>query len=324
MGNCGVKENEREKNYRKRAPPAAIQMRGTRPVIRKDMIGWMDAVAAWIAKNCTSNYCISYDWDPELWSAMYEAGFAVISSNHWGNIVVTPKLHCERMISNLSRELHISKKHAKSIRQHNFIFSVNTNLEETMDRIVQQHGENWLYPPVQKVFKELNQLNKHKVRVISIEIRTNGKLVAGELGMILGCCYSSLTGFADVAAYPGSGTLQIIALATLLKKCGYRYWDLGMHIQYKEDFCTTILTRGEYLPAYRQFRELKPDYRLDALADSPVSDFLKRPAAPAPAVANPRSKNQMKKEAKLARLRSQKECRITDEAITPSPSSSGR
>ena len=284
-------------------------------------MGWMDAVADWISKNSESNYCISYEWDPEMWSAMYEAGFAVISSNHCGRIVVTPKLHCRRMISNLSEVLHVSKNQAKSMRQNNYMISINTNLSETMEKIVKQHGENWVFAPVQRVFHRLNKKDRYKVRVISVEIRTNGKLVAGELGMIIGSCYSSLTGFADIAEYSCCGTIQIITLATLLKNCGYKYWDLGMHITYKEEFCSTILTRDQYLPAYRHYRSLEPEHKLDSIRKLAVSDIIERPTPP-PAVANPRSKNQLKKEAKLARIRLMRECRITDEATTPSPSAS--
>ena len=75
------------------------------------------------------------------------------------------------------------------------------------------------------------------IRTVAIELRhkTSGKLVAGELGVIVGAIYMSLSGFYTTS---GTGTIQLVALGAYLRSVGCHLWDFGMGME-----CTCNQTR---------------------------------------------------------------------------------
>ena len=90
-------------------------------------------------------------------------------------------------------------------------------------------------------------------RVVSVELWSSetGKLAAGELGVLVGAVYTSLTGFFDKSRYSGAGKVQLAALADLLRNCGVQVWNLGMDLDYKNEMRAMTVPRGEFLRLFR-------------------------------------------------------------------------
>lgn len=143
--------------------------------------------------------------------------------------------------------------------------------------IVQQHGENWMYPEMQDAF---NRMHYHRHRheagstyLHSVEVWKGYELVAGEIGgkhhaekcngilVATGAVYTSVTGFHTL---PSSGTFQMYALGAILhfqggfakpelkRHAGIEVWDLGMAIPYKHDLGAQAVTRAEFIELFQQ------------------------------------------------------------------------
>ncbi len=80
------------------------------------------------------------------------------------------------------------------------------------------------------------------------------RLVAGELGYVVGGSYTSLTGFRDPAE-DGAGTVQLAALGRLLQHAGFKMWDLGMSMGYKMDLGGVPTPRAEFLSLLHKTRD---------------------------------------------------------------------
>ena len=81
------------------------------------------------------------------------------------------------------------------------------------------------------------------------------RLVAGEIGVFAGSCYTSLTGFRRES---GSGTVQLAATARYLEAVGVALWDLGMPLDYKAVLGAHNVSRKEFLSLFRAAREKAP------------------------------------------------------------------
>ena len=62
------------------------------------------------------------------------------------------------------------------------------------------------------------------VQVCSFELWEGGSLVAGEFGCVVGCSYTSFSGFHSVDS---AGSVQMLLTARLLETAGFEYWDMG-------------------------------------------------------------------------------------------------
>ncbi|KAF4657608.1 hypothetical protein FOL46_007354 [Perkinsus olseni] len=96
-----------------------------------------------------------------------------------------------------------------------------------------------------------------RVSLHSVEVRRadTKELVAGELGCLVGKCYTSLTGFFDSKS-PGSGSVQMAALGAYLSNEGLaQMWDIGMDIEYKRSLGARNLPRTEFVRTFRHLRD---------------------------------------------------------------------
>lgn len=163
-------------------------------------------------------------------------------------------------------------------RAKGFYLTVNTCFDAVVRGCQRQHGEGcWLHAPLVRAFRALHEPatgaaptvatsnlkdgTHHEwpdrgVRTHSFELwrdtESGPQLAAGELGYSTGGCYTSLSGFFTVAS---AGTVQCIATACLLKREGFRFWDLGMELPYKLQLGARCIPRTDFLRKLLAARE---------------------------------------------------------------------
>eukprot|EP00485_Elphidium_margaritaceum_P002386 CAMPEP_0202688530 /NCGR_PEP_ID=MMETSP1385-20130828/4030_1 /ASSEMBLY_ACC=CAM_ASM_000861 /TAXON_ID=933848 /ORGANISM="Elphidium margaritaceum" /LENGTH=417 /DNA_ID=CAMNT_0049343523 /DNA_START=16 /DNA_END=1269 /DNA_ORIENTATION=+ len=211
------------------------------------------------------DFCWSLDWNPSFLSSLIYHGFLTIASEIQENLwVMLPKLHRERCVIDMDTKstgchlpLPISKSTKKRAKR--YTMTVDQCFERVFQACIDQHGLNWLYPPMQACLYGIHHGRGddglHGVSAHSIEIwNENDELVAGELGTAVGCIYTSLTGFYTES---GAGSVQLLALSHWLQKCGFKLWDLGMFIDYKASLGAGLLPRDAFLKLYASWRQVK-------------------------------------------------------------------
>lgn len=173
-----------------------------------------------------------------------------------------PKLHRRRCVIRLPDGLHVKKSLRKKSKR--FSLSVNRAFDSVIQGCHDQHGSAcWLYPPLVKAFRELNQAGcldamvlpgntTCPVRMYSIEVwNDEGVLVGGELGYTVGSIYTSLTGF---FTQDNAGSVQLAALGRLLSQVGFTLWDLGMDMNYKQELGSQLMPRSEFVQEVKRVR----------------------------------------------------------------------
>eukprot|EP01084_Bolivina_argentea_P201043 343700_1 len=203
------------------------------------------------------DFCWSLDWDPIFFSQLIYNGFLTITKYYMKKYIMLPKLHQQRCIIHLNKPLIISKSTKKKSK--NYTITIDQCFEKVFQKCIDQHGLNWLYPPMQavlyKIFRNRGNNKLNGVTAHSIEIwNNNGDLVAGELGTSVGCIYTSLTGFYIES---GTGSIQLLILGHMLQKMGFLLWDLGMFIEYKSSLGAGLLKRQAFINKYRKLRNNK-------------------------------------------------------------------
>eukprot|EP00980_Cylindrotheca_fusiformis_P028329 scaffold22592_cov129-Cylindrotheca_fusiformis.AAC.15 len=211
------------------------------------------------------DFCFSRVFHYKLLSQLCSEGFLPIATDG----VLLPKLHAQRCVISLPEDLHVSKSTRKKAKRFNF--SANKAFDRVVLGCQRQHGDRcWLYPPLVRAFKEMNERGKVDaevfrdngkistgracpVRLYSIEIwDLEGDLVAGELGYTVGSIYTSLTGF---SSQDSAGSVQLSALGRLLSTLGFSLWDLGMEMPYKFSLGSKLMPRQQFLEHVRGVRE---------------------------------------------------------------------
>jgi len=61
--------------------------------------------------------------------------------------------------------------------------------------------------------------------------------------------------------YPGTGGVQMVALAGWLQKCGFTIWDLGMELDYKRELGGRLVPRAEWARRVRAARSVVVELR---------------------------------------------------------------
>eukprot|EP01126_Amoeba_proteus_P014266 TRINITY_DN1620_c0_g1_i5.p1 TRINITY_DN1620_c0_g1~~TRINITY_DN1620_c0_g1_i5.p1 ORF type:complete len:234 (-),score=48.09 TRINITY_DN1620_c0_g1_i5:212-913(-) len=165
-----------------------------------------------------------------------------MSGKTYNSCIVLIKLHYERCVLHWP-DLHFGKSTRKKSKQYKI--SCNTAYEQVVLGCVEQHGDDWLCPPLRHVFIYMNK-NPHlfHAKMNSIELWKGDELVAGELGYVVGGIYTSQTGFYKLS---GTGTIQLCSLGKLLEMSGVVLWDFGMAMDYKMGLGGVTLPREEWL-----------------------------------------------------------------------------
>jgi len=206
------------------------------------------------------DFCVSPDFDSAFIARLMKAGFLVMSSrildpeDDTDYFILLPKLHLTRSILFFD-DLHIKK----SIRRHlgRFELRPDTDFYYILDRCIQVHGDDWLTPPLIAAIRNIRQGRLHGVYPTSFTLYQNGKLVAGEFGVISGRVYTSYSGYYDES---NAGTVQLILTTRYLQEHGFAFFDLGMPLDYKTALGATDVNPQEFVKYFRVNQELKKDH----------------------------------------------------------------
>lgn len=148
------------------------------------------------------------------------------------------------------KNLHISKKVKKLLKNNTYKFSKNEKFEEVLDKLSSYHNPSWLNKQYIKTLKEIKRNKQNNFELISFELSDSlDNLIAGELGYKIGKTYTSLSGFTSKEKkYNNWGKLQLVLLSQYLEKNYYDFWNLGHAcLQYKIDLGAKVFKRDVFL-----------------------------------------------------------------------------
>jgi len=208
-----------------------------------------DALADWFEAEYPDEFCASQSFEPDFVEAFCASGFITMAMCDEGEYLI-PKLHVIRSVMVPGDFVLTRTARRESSR---YSLALDTNFPEVLDACVATHGEDWLRPPLRQAWLELfASRRRRRCRFSSMELRRGTLLVAGEIGVFAGSCYTSLTGFRRES---GAGTVQLAATAGYLRAVGVTLWDLGMPLDYKATMGAHNVSRAAFLSLFRAARE---------------------------------------------------------------------
>jgi Leu/Phe-tRNA-protein transferase len=228
-------------------------------------------------------FCLAADFSPPFVGRLMKAGFLVMSQpldNGPGMppvYLLLPKMHRERSVLFFG-DLHESRTVRRLIPRYELRrdFGPRSGIKpespgdfgDILERCVRLHGEDWLTPPLREAFLalyrdppqgcgETGEEGRERrgglfrtacPRMASFGLYREGRLVAGEFGVIAGRIYTSYSGYYDEDS---AGSVQLVLTGRWLRDAGFAFWDLGMDIPYKLRLGARTLEREKFLELFR-------------------------------------------------------------------------
>ncbi len=203
-------------------------------------------------------FCVSFD--PKLMADFARHGFLPMCIQCAADLAAfTPKLHRSRSLLDFT-DLYVSKNTRKKSKK--FRVTVDKCFDFCIQQCCVQHGDHcWFYPALIQSYKSIFDQNDKGgvlgVTLHSIEVWSNdGSVVAGEVGYAVAGVYTSLSGF---KLLDSAGTIQLSVVPSILQSCGYDFWDLGMHMDYKGKLGAKKTPRKEFLKRLSESKDKHPD-----------------------------------------------------------------
>jgi Leu/Phe-tRNA-protein transferase len=202
------------------------------------------------SKNYEEEFCVSRDFSPAFIASLMSAGFLVMSTEEKISAansvsILLPKHHLIRNVLFFDN-LHESKTVKRFLN--NYELKADDNFEIMLNRCVETHGDGWL---TKKLCASLVSLWKNPiapVKMFAFGLYRDGKLVAGEIGVVAGKIYTSYSGF---RTENNSGSVQIVKTAKYLEENGFHFWDLGMPLDYKYTFGAANISKSEFVELWQ-------------------------------------------------------------------------
>ncbi len=219
--------------------------------IRKEDLENTDFICEYIYNNTKVNYYCSDDFSQEFYIKLAKLGFISTSIYYNDILYLLPEMQFEYALLDF-KDLHISKKVKKLLKNDDYIFLENYSLEEVLEKINDFHKkDNWLRDKYKDLILELESYRGDDFKINSFELRhkETKELIAGEIGYSINNIYTSLTGFCSKEKkYNNYGKLQLVLLAQYLEKNNYKFWNLGHpYMQYKFDLGAKEYKRMDFL-----------------------------------------------------------------------------
>jgi len=221
-----------------------------------------------IYNNYSYNYYFTDDWSEKMYETLAFSGFISVSiKDEAGNDYLLPEIQQDYAVLHWENIL-ISKRLKKIIEKKIFndncyYLSVNKNTNAVFDGIKKYHAEsNWMsqsYINCLKLFS--TKTSQKRLKLMSVELWHNEKLIAGEIGYLIGSIYTSLTGFFDRKNYNNFGKIQLLSLASLLKRFNFEFWNMGHpYMKYKFEMGAIVYRRHPFLNIWIKSREDNIDF----------------------------------------------------------------
>jgi Leu/Phe-tRNA-protein transferase len=211
-----------------------------------------------LATDYNEEFCVARDFDPEFIVRLMEAGFLVMSADIAGkneqepDYLLLPKLHLERSVL-FFENLHIKKTIRRFLNRCEL--RPDAEFDYIIERCVEKHGSDWLTPPLVEAIKKIrHSAPKHGFTPTagaypaSFALYHNGKLTAGEFGVVCGGVYTSYSGFYDE---DNAGTVQLILTTRYLQERGFSFFDMGMPLDYKTALGAVNISPEEFVRLFR-------------------------------------------------------------------------
>jgi Leu/Phe-tRNA-protein transferase len=145
-------------------------------------------------------------------------------------------------------DLHIKKSIRRFLSRYEL--RVDTDFDFILDKCVQIHGSDWLTPPLVEILKSIHR-DSADARPVSFAVYREGKLKAGEIGIIVGQVYTSYSGYYEE---DNAGTVQMILMTRWLEENGFAFLDLGMPLDYKTGLGAKDITPDRFVGLFRDAR----------------------------------------------------------------------
>ena len=193
------------------------------------------------------NYYWSEDFSAAYYIAQAKAGFIAVTDWFEEEELLLPEIQFAYTLLDF-KDLHISRKVRKLLKQKNLRIEIGAELDEVAQAIELAHRNNWLTRRYLTTLKETAGKDAN-FRVVSVTLKEDEKLIAGEIGYIIGKTYTSLSGFScREKAYNHYGTAQLVLLAQYLEENGFAFWNLGQpYMSYKFALGAKVYERSEFL-----------------------------------------------------------------------------
>jgi len=200
-----------------------------------------------IYPNMYKNYYWSDDFSPQYYIAQAKAGFIAVTDQYKDQELLLPEIQFTYAVLDFE-DLHISKKVKRLLAKKELQLEITHELEEVAAHINASHKNCWLSPAYLKMLNATKGIDEN-FDLISIGIRADDVLVAGEIGYVIGEIYTSLSGFSSQEkCYKNYGTAQLVLLAKYLQASGFAFWNLGQpYMSYKLALGAKIYERKAFL-----------------------------------------------------------------------------
>jgi Leu/Phe-tRNA-protein transferase len=217
-------------------------------------------VDAMLETDYREEFCIATDFEPGFIAGLMEAGFLVMSANLSEDepfYVLLPKLHVVRSLL-FYENLHIKRSVRRFLNRYEL--KADADFDHIIDRCVGKHGPDWLTPPLVDRIKKIrrNAVSNHPAQETlspvpyaypaSFALYRDGKLAAGEFGVVCGKVYTSYSGFYEEKS---AGTAQLVKTAKYLQENGFSFFDMGMPLDYKADLGAVDVSQEEFVRLFR-------------------------------------------------------------------------
>jgi len=204
-------------------------------------------VDAMLGTDYSEEFCIALNFTADFIARLMQAGFLVMSVKLSDSdlFILLPKLHLIRSALFFDK-IHIKKSIKRYLHRYKLCF--DTDFDYIIERCITVHGDEWLTPPLVDAIRAIRRDKLHGVYPASFALYKDGKLVAGEFGVVAGRVYTSYSGYYDES---NAGTVQLILTARYLEEHGYAFFDLGMPLQYKTDLGAIDISPQEFVDLFR-------------------------------------------------------------------------
>jgi Leu/Phe-tRNA-protein transferase len=222
-------------------------------------------VDAMLETEYDEEFCLANNFDEGFVCRLMEAGFLVMSAELWDGqsgapsangssaerfFVLLPKLHLVRSVLFFD-ELHIKKSIRPFLSRYELRVSfgkTNSDFDTILEKCIETHGADWLTPLLVETLKNMREREDLPVKPVSFAVYRDGKLKAGEIGVVMGRVYTSYSGYYEE---DNAGTVQMILTAKRLDEAGFDFLDFGMPLDYKTALGARDISPHEFVEIFR-------------------------------------------------------------------------